>query len=76
MTTVFEESEYSRTSCYLRGKYENGEINTNIPYVAYGEFYFQGDEAEEVIKEIWTIWNKNPNLTTEEAFNQWANNYL
>lgn len=61
----------------MNGKYENGEINTSLPYVAVNspEFFSQGDDAHEIITEIHQYWIKN-DVTTEEAFNNWINLYL
>lgn len=63
---------------WLNGTYDDGEINTNFPFISVkeaidGEDYFaQGDEAQKNIEEIFQIW-VNSDLTTEQAFNQWIN---
>lgn len=72
---------------WLNGKYKdvNGfdvEINTSLSY-AYFEnindenesYYFQGDEADNVIDEINAIYNRH-NLTQSEAIARWINLYL
>lgn len=72
---------------WLNGKYKdvNGfdvEINTSLSY-AYFEnindenesYYFQGDEADNVIDEINAIYNRH-NLTQSEAISRWINLYL
>lgn len=60
---------------WINGKYENGEINTSLPYVAINEpeFFAQGDEAETIINEILHIWETDGNMTQEQAFNHWIN---
>ena len=62
---------------WLNGKYDNGEINTSLGYVAFNspDFFFQGDDGEQCIKEIYTYWLKN-DCTTEEAFNWYCNTFL
>lgn len=59
---------------WLHRKYENGEINTRLPYVAVNDpdYFVQGSEAELVIDQIHQIWI-NGDLTEEEAFNKWIN---
>ena len=72
---------------WLNGKYKdvngfNVEINTSLSY-AYFEnindedesYYFQGDEADNVIDEINAIYNRH-NLTQSEAIARWINLYL
>ena len=72
---------------WLNGKYKdvngfNVEINTSLSY-AYFEnindeneaYYFQGDEADNVIDEINDIYNRH-NLTQSEAIARWINLYL
>ena len=72
---------------WLNGKYKdvngfNVEINTSLSY-AYFEnindenesYYFQGDEADNVIDEINAIYNRH-NLTQSEAISRWINLYL
>ena len=69
--------EYILNETWLHGKYDNGEINTVLPYVAVNEpdFFCQGDSASEIITEIHKLWTDS-NLTQEEAFNKWVNMYL
>jgi len=59
---------------WLHGKYLNGkaEINTYLPFVSFGEYFLQGDEADQAIKEIYGIWSIQ-DVTQEEALLQWAN---
>ena len=72
---------------WLNGKYKdvNGfdvEINTSLSY-AYFEnindenesYYFQGDEANNVIDEINAIYNSKDNFTQSEAIARWINTY-
>lgn len=72
---------------WLNGKYKdvngfNVEINTSLSY-AYFEnindeneaYYFQGDDADNVIDEINVIYNRH-NLTQSEAIARWINLYL
>jgi len=69
--------EIELNESWLNGNYENGEINTSLPYIAVNdpEFYAQGEDADNIIKEIHQYWLSN-NVTTEEAFNHWINSYL
>jgi len=62
---------------WLHGKYDNGEINTGLSYVAVNDpdYFFHGDSGNEVIAEIHTYWLSN-DVTTEEAFNWWVNAFL
>ena len=62
---------------WLHGKYKNGEINTDLSYVAVNDpdWFFQGDGACEVIAEIHKYWLKEE-ATQEEAFNWYVNTYL
>jgi hypothetical protein len=62
---------------WLHGKYDNGEINTRLPYVAVNDpdFFCQGEDASEIINEIYRFWIIN-NVTQEEAFENWINLYL
>ena len=62
---------------WLYGKYDNGEINTSLPYVAFNnpDWFFQGEEADNVISEIHNYWLQN-DVTTEEAFSWYFNTYL
>jgi hypothetical protein len=56
---------------YLDGK---AEINTALPFVSFGEYFAQGDEADQAIKEIYSIWSIQ-DVTQEEALLQWASIY-
>jgi len=49
-------------------------IDTGIPYVAIGEYYWQGDEADKVIDEIHCIWLKG--MSEIESIQEWENMYL
>ena len=72
---------------WLNGKYKdvngfNVEINTSLSYAYFenindenGSYYFQGDEADNVIDEINAIYNRH-NLTQSEAISRWINLYL
>ena len=62
---------------WLHLKYDNGEINTNIPYIAVEnpDFFAQGDDASQIILEIHKHWLKG-GATQEESFNWWVNIYL
>lgn len=62
---------------WLHGKYKNGEINTSLSYVAVKEpeFFAQGDNASDIIKEIHDLWLSGP-LTEEQAFDRWIELYL
>lgn len=72
---------------WLNGKYKdvngfNVEINTALSYVSFDyinnedeSYYFQGDEADNVIDEINIIYNRY-NLTQSEAIARWINLYL
>ena len=59
---------------WISGKHsEDVEINTRIPYVAIFDFFAQGDEADQVINEINTIYNTT-DCTPLEACMIWARN--
>lgn len=60
---------------WLNGKYEEGEINTSLPYVSFGDFYAQGDEADRIINEIHQIW-LSCDITTQGAVTHWIGLYL
>ena len=62
---------------WLHGKYKNGEINTSLSYVAVNdpEWFFQGDDACNVIEEVYQYWLQGE-ATQEEAFDWWVNTYL
>lgn len=51
------------------------EINTRLPYVAIGEYFWQGGEADFVINEINAIYCAG-NITPLEAAEKWANNNI
>lgn len=61
---------------WLAGKYHDGkaEINTRLPYIAYGDFFAQEHEAQPHIDEIHKIW-LDGNCSPEEALDRWANAY-
>lgn len=73
---------------WLNGKYKNVnsfdvEINTSLSYVSFEDinnedeaYYFQGDEADNVIDEINAIYNGKDNFTQSEAIARWINTYL
>lgn len=73
---------------WLNGKYKdvngfNVEINTSLSYVSFDcinnedeSYYFQGDEADNVIDEINAIYNGKDNFTESEAIARWINTYL
>ena len=82
------ESKEFLSETWLNGKYKdvngfNVEINTSLSY-AYFEnindenesYYFQGDEADNVIDEINAIYNGKDNFTQSEAIARWINTYL
>ena len=58
---------------WLNGKYPqiNAEINVNFEYVAIGDYFWQGDEANNVIDEIHNIWTDG-NMSVEEAIEHYA----
>ena len=60
---------------WLHREYKQGEINTKLPYVSLYDYFWQGEEAEKVIKEIHEIWLKG-DLTQQEAVNKWCGYYL
>lgn len=69
---------------WLAGKYswktgdgntEEAEINTKLPYVAIGDYFVQGEEADNTIDQIHQIWLKD-DCTPEEAIRKWASFYL
>lgn len=59
---------------WLNGKHTPQiEINTSLPYVSIDEFFWQGDEAEQVINEINIIFNDEKlNFNALEAIKYWA----
>lgn len=62
---------------WIGGKYENGEINTAFSHVIVKdpEFFAQGEEAENIIKEVHQIWILE-RVTQEEAFKRWIDRFL
>jgi hypothetical protein len=69
-------STESTCTSWIAGKLSDEvEINTRIPYVSIYGYFFQGDEADEVINEINAIYNTN-DCTPIEAANKWAANSL
>lgn len=51
------------------------DINTKLTYVAIGDYFWQGEEADNIISEIHQIWLTS-DMTTEEAVSQYENMYL
>ncbi len=72
-----ETFELELNSSWLHGKYPeiNAEINTSLPYVAIDEYFWQGEEADNVINEIHTIWINN-DISVQDAITQYSNYYL
>ncbi len=66
-------------SSWIAGKYEiNGkpcEINTSYSTFAYGEFFAQGESADDIIAEIYKYW-VNGNTTQEQAVAGWINSNI
>ena len=65
-----------KLSCtsWLHGKHsEDIDINTKLPYVHIGEYFWQGDEAEIIIDEINYIYNTEI-CTPLQAVEKWASN--
>lgn len=62
---------------WLSGKYPaiNAEINTLLPYVSIGDYFWQGDEADSVINDINVIYNAE-DITVEQAISKYAGYYL
>ena len=62
---------------WLSGKYPeiNAEINTSLPYVAIGDYFWQGEEASEVIAEIHQIWVSN-DCSVQDAIIRYSSAYL
>lgn len=72
---------------HLSGNFnEASEINTSLPYISIpkcshsnmiisGDFFVQGDEAWNVISEIYIHWLKN-DCTQSESLQTWINNNL
>lgn len=63
---------------WLQGSYPGigAEIHTGIPYVAFGDFYAQGDQADLIMDEIMQIWDSAPYFSVERAITVWMNIYL
>jgi hypothetical protein len=76
-TKTMKTTKNHLSATWLNGKYPEiqAEINTSIGYVAIGEFFAQGDEAEAVIAEINEIYNTQ-DVTVPEAIQIWSNIYL
>jgi hypothetical protein len=79
---IFDDGNPDRS--WLAGKYTldlgdgnpvEAEVNTQLPYLAVGNFFAQGEEADNFIDEIHAIWLKN-DCTEEEAIKKWAGYYL
>ena len=65
--------KYFHKSKYINEPIEI-EINTKIPYVGIGDYYFvQGEEADWVIDEINIVYNKDGRTTPKTAALKWAN---
>jgi hypothetical protein len=61
---------------WISGKHsENIEINTRIPYVSIYDYFVQGDEAKNIIKEINYVYNTQE-CTPLQACEIWAKMYL
>ena len=61
---------------WLHGRHsEDIEINTRMPFVHMGEYFWQGDEAGVVIDEINAIYNTEI-CTPLQAAEKWASNML
>lgn len=62
---------------WVHGKYPNinAEINTHLPYVSIGDYFFQGDEADNVINAIHAIWTAK-DCTVEAAILEYQSLYL
>lgn len=69
--------ELQLNTSWLSGKYPeiNAEINTNLPYVSIGGHFWQGEEADSVIDDIFTIWEAN-DLTVQQAIQKYETAYL
>ena len=63
-------------SSWISGKHSDTiEINTRLPFVSIGDYFWQGDEADKVIEEINTIYN-NQDCTPLDACLIYQNLYL
>lgn len=70
---------------WLAGKYTfktdggkntiEAEINTRLPYLAFGKFFAQGEDADEHINNIHKIYIKK-NCTPKHALKVWASTFL
>ena len=61
---------------WIHGKHsEDVDINTRMPFVHIGEYFWQGDEADVVIAEIFNIY-KTEICTPLQAAEKWASNML
>jgi hypothetical protein len=78
-------SEYIPDQSWLHGKYKfnrdtSAEINTKLPYVAIetyeNSFFWQGEEADQVLTEIHNIWISDGRRTTTSAIKKYINLYL
>ncbi len=76
---------YTPDDSWLRGKYDFGkgivgEIDPSLPYVSVEgdglQYFSQGDEASEDIKNIHTLWLQDGRRTTQSAFKKWISLYL
>lgn len=80
MNNEFEDDDYNPwttgDASWINGTYEfdgcRVEINTGLSSVSIDydngeEYYLQGDEADELIKEICRYWNRNEQLTQDDA---------
>lgn len=63
---------------WIAGNYPeiNTEINTSFGYVAINDYYWQGEEADEVMEKILQIWDNEGNISVEEAINIFKSYYL
>jgi len=74
-STAINPENFTCTS-WLSGKLsENIEINTSLPYVSIYGYFAQGEEADEVIKDINYIYNTTES-TPLQAAERWAANML
>lgn len=75
MTNEIKKEDFLSVT-WLAGKHsENIEINTSLPYVSIYGYYFQGEEADNVLDEINYIYNTQ-DCTVLEAAEKWASNML
>lgn len=73
-----DEIENCPDQSWLHGKYPaiEAEINTQLPYVSIGDYFWQGDEADTVISEIHLIWIRDGNISVPDAISRYSNLYL